>query len=292
VNVALERDAAACWITRNPGGPLLAPTESSRRCCLTASLDGRVVLAVLALSALLGTSACNEAPDPPAVSTLPSEPTAAGPPAAQLTSCASTATECQTYLPIWRELVIARSAIDGAYFDAHVVPLSAAIESWNDGRSLRVRYRLTIDWASFEREDVMIVFVDPGAAPYPSLGIALGTPLDATQIARAAEAGAWGTAVSAIRRVDALRFRTQEEALAALRAHPDGGALQVQEISFNRPGLLPRENGHPQLHARDPESAADRCSRGMIDLVTGEMHVTVDACRVTGGRNAPGGVGP
>ena len=107
-----------------------------------------------------------------------------------------------------------------------------------------------------------------------------------------AAGGAWGTAIAAIRRVDALKFRTQDEALAALRAHPDGGALQPQEISFNRPGLLPRENGHPHLHARSPESlTADRCSSGMIDLVTGELHVTVDACRMTGGPGGPGGRG-
>ena len=107
-----------------------------------------------------------------------------------------------------------------------------------------------------------------------------------------AAGGAWGTAIAAIRRVDALKFRTQDEALAALRARPDGGALQPQEISFNRPGLLPRENGHPHLHARSPESlTADRCSSGMIDLVTGELHVTVDACRMTGGPGGPGGRG-
>ena len=96
-----------------------------------------------------------------------------------------------------------------------------------------------------------------------------------------------------LRRVDALEFRTQDEALGALRAHPDGGALQAQEISFNRPGVLPRENGHPHLHARSPESlTADRCSNGMIDLVTGEAHMTVDACRMTGGRGGRGGVVP
>jgi hypothetical protein len=201
-----------------------------------------------------------------------------------LSLCASTDAECATYLPVWRDMVIARSGIDAAYFDAHVVPLAASIDTWNDGRSLRVRYRLTIDWASFEREDVMIVFVDPGAAPYPSVGVPLGTPLDAAQIARAADGGAWGTAIATVARVDALRFRSQDEALAALRAQPDGAALEAQEISFNRPGMLPRENGHPHLHARSPESpSSDRCSRGMIDLVTGEAHVTVDVCRVTGG---------
>jgi hypothetical protein len=198
--------------------------------------------------------------------------------------CASAEPECETYLPIWREMVIARSGIDATYFDAHVVPLTASIDTWNEGRSLRVRYRFTIDWASFEREDVMIVFIDPNAAPYPSLGVPRGTPLDATQIARAADGSAWGTAITAISRVDGLRFRTQDEALAALRAQPDGGALEVEEMSFNRPGMLPRENGHPHLHARSPESpSSNRCSRGMIDLVTGEAHVIVDACRVTGG---------
>ncbi|MEQ1855704.1 MAG: hypothetical protein ABL963_04485 [Longimicrobiales bacterium] len=248
---------------------------------------GRAVALVgLAFGTLLGVAACSEAPAPPARTTLPSES------ASLLSLCASTAPECQTYLPIWRELVIARSGIDVPYFDAHVVPLTASIDTWNDGRSLRVRYRFTIDWASFEREDVMIVFIDPSAAPYPSLGVPLGTPLDAAQIARAADGSAWGTSVSAIQRVDALGFRSQDEALAALRAHPDGGALQPQEISFNRPGMFPRENGHPHLHARSAESlTANQCASGMIDLVTGEIHVTVDACRMTGGPTGPGGRG-
>ena len=273
---------------------MLASTARPDRFRLPASPERPAVLAVLALGALLSVSACSEAPAPPAVSTIPSEPaTAPSLPAALLSLCASTAPECQTYLPIWRELVIARSGIDASYFDAHVAPLTASIDTWNDGRSLRVRYRLTIDWASFEREDVMIVFINPSAAPYPSLGVPLGTPLDASQIARAAGGGAWGTAIAAIQGVDALKFRTQDEALAALRAHPEGGALQPREISFNRPGMLPRENGHPHLHARSPESlTADRCSTGMIDLVTGEAHVTVDACRMTGGPVSRGGVTP
>ncbi len=281
-----------------------ATTAHPDRFRLPASPERSFVLAVLALGALLSVGACSEAPDPPAVSTMASEPgttpslsAAAVTPTTQsrplLSLCAPTAPECQTYLPIWRELVIARSGIDASYFDAHVVPLTASIDTWNDGRSLRVRYRLTIDWAWFEREDVMIVFIDPSAAPYPSLGVPLGTSLDASQIARAAEGGAWGTPITAIQRVDALKFRTQDEALAALRAHPEGGALQAQEISFNRPGLLPRENGHPHLHASSPESlTADRCSQGMIDLVTGEAHVTVDACRMTGGPGGSGGVTP
>jgi hypothetical protein len=265
---------------------LPASTERLDRLRLPASRERPVVVAAIALGALLSVSACRDSPSPPTISTVPSDP-------ALLSLCGSTAPECETYLPIWRELVIARSGIDASYFDAHVVPLTAAIETWNDGRSLRVRYRFTLDWASFEREDVMIVFIDPSAAPYPSLGVPLGTPLDASQIARAAEGAAWGTAVTAIRRVDALRFRTQDEALAALRAHPDGGALQAQEIAFYRPGMLPRENGHPHLHARSPESpTADRCSTGMIDLVTGEMHVTVDACRMTGAPSGRGVVGP
>jgi len=271
---------------------LRALTAPHHRFRTVASLERNVILAVLVCGALLNLGACGDAPSPPAASTLPSEPAATQSRPSLLSLCASAEPECQTYLPIWRELVIARSGIDASYFDAHVVPLTASIDAWNDGRSLRVRYRFAIDWASFEREDVMIVFIDPSAAPYPSLGVPLGTPLDASQIARAADGGAWGTAITAIQRVDALRFRSQEEALAALRAQPDGAALQAQEISFNRPGMLPRENGHPHLHARSPESpTSDRCSRGMIDLVTGEMQVTVDACRMTGGRGN-GGVAP
>jgi len=235
---------------------------------------------ILTLCALLSASACSDTPPRPDAATTPS---AATPTSPQQSACASTEPECQSYLAIWREVVISRSAIDGSYFDAHVVPIRAAIETWADGRSLRVRYRFTFDWVSFEREDVMIVYVDPDAAPYPSLGIPKVAALDATQIDRAAASGAWGTAIASVRRIEVLTFRTQDEALAALREHPDGRDLAPEELSFNRPGLIPRENGHPHLHARSPEnSTSGQCSRGMIDLVTGEMHVTVDACRMTG----------
>lgn len=250
------------------------------------ALAGRCALIALGV---LPAAACAEAPDPPAAADAPVEAAAATQSIPLTSLCASAGPECATYLPIWRDLVMARGGIDAAWFDAHVVPLAASIDTWNDGRSLRVRYRLTIDWASFEREDVMVVFVNPSAAPYPSLGVPLGTPLDASQIARAASGSAWGTAIATIARVDALRFRSQNEALAALRALPDGGTLQAEDISLNRPGMMPRENGHPHLHARSPERpSSDRCSRGMIDLVTGEAQVTVDACRMTGGAGGRG----
>ena len=206
--------------------------------------------------------------------------------------CSPRDATCTKYLPIWRELVIERSGIDSAYFDAHVVPLRAESSTWNDGTSVRVRYRFTIDWMAMEHEDSFIVYANPSAPPYPAAGVPLGIALDQAQILRAANAQAWGTMIAKIERVDTLKFRTQSDALAALRAQPDGSDLEVESLSFERPGMLPRQNGHPHLHARSPEGLGkqNRCSKGMIDLVTGEANVVVDACRMTGGRS--GGVAP
>jgi hypothetical protein len=176
--------------------------------------------------------------------------TAEAPPPPATTVCEMGDTTCQRYLPIWRELVMKRSGVDAAYVDAHIQPLSAKAEKWNDGTSLRVRYTFELDWVVIEREDSFITFVDPAAAPDPALQVPLGRQLDAAEIERAVAGGGWASSITAIPGVAQLKFRSQDEALAVLQAHPDGAKLRTHEVSFNRPGMLPRDNGHPPLHAR------------------------------------------
>lgn len=193
--------------------------------------------------------------------------------------CAKEDSTCKTYLPIWKELVKKRSSIDQGYFDAHIKVLEAKAQKWNEGVSLEVRYQLILDWVKIVNLDQIITFIAPSASPYPALKIPLGKPLDLSQISRAADGGAWATSITSIPSVDRLKFASQEAALAALRKLPDGKNLKAAEINFNRPGMIPRNNGHPHLHARG-SLTKEICVKGMIDLVTGEAEVHRDACIV------------
>jgi hypothetical protein len=194
-------------------------------------------------------------------------------------NCAKTDQTCLNYLKVWQELVIKRSSIDQGYFDSHIKILEAKEHKWDQGTSLEIQYELVLDWVKINKYDQIITFVNPSAPPYPALNVPLGKALDSDQISRAASKQAWATSITSIPKVDKLKFSSQAAALEALRSQPDGKNLKATEINFNRPGFLPRDNGHPHLHARGNVSV-DICVKGIIDLVTGEAHVHRDACRI------------
>lgn len=200
-------------------------------------------------------------------------------PASASFTCPKTDETCINYLPVWKELLMKRNGIDQKYFDSHIKIIEAKEHKWNDGTSLEIKYELVLDWVKINKYDQIMTFINLTAAPYPALQIPLGKALTSDQIDRAATKQAWATSISSIPKLDKLKFSSQEEALKALKSQKDGENLKVSEINFNRPGMLPRDNGHPHLHARG-NLTIDTCVKGMIDLVTGEASVHRDACRI------------
>jgi hypothetical protein len=194
-------------------------------------------------------------------------------------TCPPTDQTCLKYLKVWQELLMKKSSMDQAYFDTHIKILEAKEQKWDQGVSLEIQYELVLDWVKIKRYDQIITFINPSAPPYPALNVPLGKALEADQILRADSKAAWATSIGSIPKIDKLKFSSQAEALEALRNRPDGKNLKANEVNFNRPGMLPRDNGHPHLHATGNISV-DTCVKGMIDLVTGEAHVHRDACRI------------
>lgn len=206
-------------------------------------------------------------------------------------ACPKNDAKCIKALPLWRELAMARSQLDEAWFDAHVKVLSASTRKWNSGTSLEVNYELSIDWLKMKHRDDVIVVVDRKESATYGLDLPRGVQLDKAQMAQAVEKGAYATSISVIPRVETLKFKSQDEALAALRALPDGSRLQAGQVVFYRPGVVPHENGHPHLLASGSGPAIDHCVDAMIDLVTGETHLQANACQMTGTGQVPGNTG-
>jgi hypothetical protein len=205
---------------------------------------------------------------------------AAGADAKLAALCAKGDQVCTKYLPVWKATVLKLSGVNNAYFNKHVVPLQVHSEKWQDGESVRVSYRLKIEWATMEMADTFIVNVGPDAPPWPAAKLPRGVYLGIEEIARAAEHHAMATDILQIERIEHLKYKSEDEALAVLRAMPNGAGLRTREIKFHRRGVKPMANGHPFLHATGVfDDLRNQCLGGSIDLVTGEAHVNFIICR-------------
>jgi hypothetical protein len=93
--------------------------------------------------------------------------------------------ECQKYFKIWKDIFISRNQLSESYFNDHVFPYRTDIDSWNDGKSFRVEYKIKIDWAEANLSDQFIIWIDPSTTGlYPSIPTPRSTYLSKDQIAK------------------------------------------------------------------------------------------------------------
>ena len=189
--------------------------------------------------------------------------------------------ECNTYFNIWKELIISRNQLSEIYFNDHIFPYKTEIDSWNDGKSFRVEYKVKIDWAEANLSDQFIVWLDPSTdGLYPSKPTPRSTNLSKNQINSLLDIFAFSSSIHKIAKIDHLKYDLREEAIEVLQVASGVNNLGRGEVTYENPGFN-IDLGHPFLKVSATINMSEnKCLSGKINLVTGETEVREQPCAI------------
>ena len=189
---------------------------------------------------------------------------------------------CTKYLQIWEELFIARNDMTRDYFNKHITATYSTIDSWNDGQSFRVEYKVKIDWAEATLADQFIIFISPSTdGLYPSLQLPRGTWLTKTQINSALDLFAFSSQIYKVAMVEHLKYATKKEAQQLLETESGIANLEEGSIWYDSPSFNECQ-GHPFLNIRDEiDRSKNECISCKLDLVTGDTEIRNTPCMIS-----------
>jgi hypothetical protein len=187
--------------------------------------------------------------------------------------------ECQNYFKIWKDLFISRNQLTESYFIDHVFPYKTEIESWNDGQSFRVEYKIRIDWAEAILSDQFSIWLDPSTAGlFPSIPTPRSTYLSKDQINKLLDIFAFSSTMHKVATIDHLKYSTRADAISELQTASGIENLGKGEVYYQNPSF--REDlGHPLLRVSATINLSEnKCMQGTLDLATGDNEIRETAC--------------
>jgi hypothetical protein len=187
--------------------------------------------------------------------------------------------ECQTYFNIWKGLFITRNQLSETYFDRHVSPWRTTIDTWNDGISFRVEYKIKIDWAEASLSDQFIIWLDPSTAGlYPSIIAPRSTYLSKTQINSMLDIFAFSSEMHKVAMIDHLKYGSRKDAINVLESASGVNNLDAGEVYYQNPSFN-EDPGHPMLRTGATlNQGNNECMSCNLDLVTGVTVVRNEPC--------------
>lgn len=187
--------------------------------------------------------------------------------------------ECDTYFNIWKDLFILRNHLTETYFDRHVYPWRTTLETWNDGISFRIEYKVKIDWAEASLSDKFIIWLDPSTAGlYPSIPASRSIYLSKSQINSMLNVFAFSSEMHKVTMIEHLKYASRKEALKVLEAASGVDNLDEGEVYYQNPSFR-EDPGHPMLRTGATLNRGNNeCMSGNLDLVTGVTVVRNEPC--------------
>jgi hypothetical protein len=161
------------------------------------------------------------------------------------------------------------------FFDSHIELYSSALEIWGDGISMRVCYKLKIDWAEAYNCDQFIIKINAGNKLYPSLDLPRDTYLSTEKIQLAVDNRAFSSGIIKIANIDKISYATVDDAMNNLIDYSGVSQLCFNQISINE------ENGNLVLKASAQYTNKENsCVEGKVDLITGKKSVVDRPCLI------------
>jgi hypothetical protein len=189
--------------------------------------------------------------------------------------------ECDTYFKIWKELFITRNQLSESYYNDHVFPYKTGIDSWNDGKSFRVDYKIKIDWAEANLSDQFIIWLDPSTAGlYPSKPTPRNIYLSKAQISSLLDIFAFSSSMHKVAKIDHLKYESREAAIRVLQVASGVENLGSGEVSYQNPSFN-IDPGHPFLKVfMTLNRNENKCMNGKLNLITGDSEINEQPCMI------------
>ncbi len=189
---------------------------------------------------------------------------------------------CQTYLIIWKNLLMSRNQMSQDYFDNHITPCKTSLDKWDSGISFRISYNVKIDWAEVQLWDQFIIWLSPNTSGvYPSLNLPRNSLLTKDQINSAANIMAFSTRINTISSIKSIKYNSLNEAMKALSRSSGVDKLCRSEFYYEQPHMVIPPIGHPFLRAYGVLNWDENsCITSQMNLYTGEVKVITDPCMI------------
>ncbi|MCF6214282.1 MAG: hypothetical protein L3J45_09700 [Flavobacteriaceae bacterium] len=180
---------------------------------------------------------------------------------------------CSEYLTIWRELLMEKNNLNQEFVDSHIELCQSKINSWANGISFRVCYKLKIGWAIAYNCDQFIIKIDANNTNYPSLDLPRDTYLTKDKIKIAVENRAFSSEITKMTNATDLKFVSMESALNDLIYFSNVNVLCMNKIT------LDDVTGNLILQASAQyENEVNSCIQGTIDLISSDKNVNDTPC--------------
>ncbi len=182
---------------------------------------------------------------------------------------------CQQYQAIWKELFLEKNNLSESFFQNHIILSKSDINTWNDGVSFSVCYKVKIGWAIAWECDQFIVKINKDKLYYPTLNLPRDQYLSKDDIRIAVNGSAFSSDIIKLSNVEILKYNSMNKALSEL--------IKAASINTLCSGMvfIDKSTGNLTLEAGAKYDNEDNsCIRGEIDLITGETKVQDVPCAI------------
>jgi hypothetical protein len=180
---------------------------------------------------------------------------------------------CAVYQSIWKELIMEKNNLSEKFFSEHIELCLSGIDSWDEGVSFNICYKVKLDWAIAYNCDQFIVKIKDKNLYYPTLNVPRGVYLTKDQIRSIVNNHAFSSSITKLSNSADLKFNSMDQALAVLILKANVNTLCSGMITVNyTTGNLMLEAGAQY------DSEANKCIDGKIDLITGETDIDDVPC--------------
>ncbi|PID70368.1 MAG: hypothetical protein CR985_02795 [Flavobacteriales bacterium] len=180
---------------------------------------------------------------------------------------------CNVYYEIWKELIKEKNNLSQDFIDSHIILCHSEIDSWANGISFRICYKIKLDWAIAYNCDQFIIKINKENTLYPSLDLPRDTYLTKDKIKIAVDNRAFSSDISKITNKSDLEYIDMESALNELIDFSGVNILCMNRVA------LDDDTGNLVLEASAQyENEENSCIQGTIDLISGDKNVNNIPC--------------
>lgn len=171
---------------------------------------------------------------------------------------------CIKYQSIWKELFQEKNNLSQNYFNNHIIPCYSKIETWDEGISFRIYYKVVIDWAVAYCGDHFIIKIKSGNILYPSLNLPRDIMFLKDDIRIAINNRAFSSSMLQLSNIETLQFSSNTAAMDKLISDSNLNTLCFQDIRIGPEGHMMVEAGAQYSNKENS------CVEGDIDLINGK----------------------
>jgi len=180
---------------------------------------------------------------------------------------------CATYQSIWKALFMEKNHLTESYFNSHIELSSSSINTWNDGRSFNICYKIKLGWAEAYNCDQFMIKIDKSNQFYPAINLPRDAYLSKDQIRLEIDGNAFSSFITKLSNVESLKFNSLDNALNTLIAKAKVNTLCPRII------LVDNTTGNLVLEAdAQYDNEVNSCILGRVDLITGTTTVSEVPC--------------